>query len=694
MTRLAWLYIVLAATTIAATGRVVRGEVVRVEIHEQTLLADGQVFSDRGPYEKLRGRMLIEVDPDAPANAAIRDLQLAPRNARGRVECWTDFFLLKPTDPLRGNRRLLFDVTNRGNKLALWTFNLAARSNDPSTAADVGDGFLMRRGYSVLWCGWDGDVVEDGNQRTVIDLPVVRQGGETVTGPAHVEICVDEPTFSQAFFYSPWGTSAAYPSVSLDNRDATLTMRPRRSAPAVQIPRTRWSFARWENGRAVPDAAHLYVEEGFRPGWLYDLVYTARDPRVSGLGMAAVRDCVSFFRHAGDDRTPASPLAGCVDLALIFGISQSGRLIHQFVYDGFNADESGRIVFDGALAHVAGAGKGMFNHRFRMATIFASHHTGNLAASELFPFSPAPQIDLVSGQQADTLERARQQGCVPKMMFTQTSTEYWNRAASLLTTDVAGLRDLELPDEVRVYLVAGAQHLGAGPPTPGICQQPRNTLDDRGPLLRAMLVALDRWASVDQPPPPSRYPRIDDGTLVDLETFREQFPKIPGVNLPTGFYQPLRLDFGPRFQSQGIADTIPPTIVGQPYRTLVPAVDSDGNEIAGIRLPDIAVPLGTHTGWNLRAAKFGAEEMLSGLDGMYLPFPATSDERSRQSDPRSAVRERYPTRDVYLARITEAAMELQSEGFLLPEDALAILHKAAQRNHPPNQSRPGTFPKF
>jgi hypothetical protein len=430
----------------------------------------------------------------------------------------------------------------------------------------------------------------------------------------------------------------------------------------------------------MPDAAHLYVEEGLRPGWLYDLVYTARDPRVSGLGMAAVRDCVSFFRHADGNQTPANPLAGCVDRALIFGISQSGRLIHQFVYDGFNADESGRIVFDGALAHVAGAGKGMFNHRFRMATIFASHHTGNLAASELFPFSPAPQIDPVSGQQADTLARARQQECVPKTIFTQTSTEYWNRAASLLTTDVAGRRDLELPDEVRVYLVAGAQHLGAGPPTPGICQQPRNTLDDRGPILRAMLLALDRWVGIDQPPPPSRYPRIDDGTLVALDTFRKQFPKIPGVSLPTGFYQPLRLDFGPRFHSLGIADTIPPTIVGQPYRTLVPAVDGDGNEIAGIRLPDVAVPLGTYTGWNLRAARHGAEEMLSGLDGMYLPFPATSDGRTRQSDPRAAVRERYPTRDVYLARITEAAMELQREGFLLPEDALAILHGAAQRN--------------
>ncbi len=380
---------------------------------------------------------------------------------------------------------------------------------------------------------------------------------------------------------------------------------------------------------------------------------------------------------AGGNRS--NPLAGCVERAYVFGISQSGRMIHHFVYDGFNADERGRIVFDGALAHVAGAGKGMFNYRFRMATIYGTHHTGNLSASEFFPLSPASQTDPTTGTRGSTLARARRQDCVPKMIFTQTSTEYWNRAASLLHTDLLGQRDLELPDNFRVYFVAGAQHLGGGPPTPGICQQPRNTLDDRGPILRAMLVALDRWVSVDQEPPTSRHPRVDDGTLVDLPAFRNAFPRIPDVHLPTGFYRPLRLDFGPRFLSEGIADFIPPRI-GESYRTLVPAVDEDGNEIAGIRLPEVAVPLGTYTGWNLRAAGHGAEEMLSGLDGMYLPFAVTAEERGARKDPRPAVRERYPTRDAYLARITEVTLQLQRDGFLLPEDALAMLQSAAQRD--------------
>ena len=265
------------------------------------------------------------------------------------------------------------------------------------------------------------------------------------------------------------------------------------------------------------------------------------------------------------------------------------------------------------------------------------------------------------------------------MIFVQTSTEYWSRAASLLHTDVEGKRDIALPDSVRIYLVAGAQHLGAGPHTRGDCQQPRNVLNDRPPILRAMLVALDRWVSGTAEPPASRYPRITDGTLVNLKTWRESFPNIPGVGLPQDYYRPCRLDFGPRFHSEGIADIIPPD-VGQAFRPLVPAVDADGNERAGIRLPDVAVPLGTYTGWNLRTAESGPEGILTRLDGMYLPFATTLAERRKQGDPRPSVRQRYPTREAYLAQMTDAALRLYREGFLLPEDVVAILAAASQRD--------------
>ena len=333
-------------------------------------------------------------------------------------------------------------------------------------------------------------------------------------------------------------------------------------------------------------------------------------------------------------------------------------------------------MFEGALIHVAGAGKGGFNHRFRMLTDTGNSHEGHLSSSEFFPLAPALQTDPVTGESGDTLARARASGHVPKMIFTQTSTEYWNRAASLLHTDVEGREDIALPPEVRVYLVAGAQHLGAGDGTPGICQQPGNTLNDRGPILRAMLVALNDWVSNGVAPPPNRHPRIADDTLVDLPSWR--FPRIPGVNLPTRYYEPLRLDFGPRFHTEGIADTIPP-MTRSPYRTLIPAVDSDGNDTAGIRLPEVAVPLGTFTGWNLRAAAFGAEGVLAPFEGMMIPFAQTKAEREKSGDPRLAVRERYPTREAYLKRMTDAAYQLKRDRFLLDDDVAAILQKAADR---------------
>jgi hypothetical protein len=494
-----------------------------------------------------------------------------------------------------------------------------------------------------------------------------------------VEICRNETAYSQPLSWSPWGVSAAYPPVSLDNTRATLTVRPRRSAPAVEIPRDGWAFARWEDGKAVADAGQLYVKEGFRPGWLYELVYVGKDPRVTGLGLAAIRDCVAFFHHAAADRRgTANPMAGGVEHAYIFGISQSGRVVHHFLYDGFNTDESGRQVFDGAIAHVPGAGRGLFNCRFFQTTLHGSQHEDNLGPSDCFPFTFTPQTDPVTGRQGDMLARTRARGHVPKLFVVQTSTEYWTRAASLLHTDVEGKMDVPLDPQVRLYLIASAQHLGGGTPERGIYQNRQNPLVDRGPMLRALLVALDRWVSNAQEPPASRYPRIDDGTLVDLETYRKQFPRIPGVRLPESLYTPLRLDLGPRWATEGIADYVPPK-VGPPYRTLVPAVDADGNERAGIRLPDVAVPVATYTGWNLRGAACGAEGMLARWTGSYFPFATTPEESRATGDPRPAVRERYPTRQEYLDRIAEAARRLQQDGLLLEEDVARLKELAAGR---------------
>jgi len=652
-------------------------EVVRVEIAERGPFADGHSFGRSGPYERIAGRLYFEIDPDAPQHAGITDVRRAPRNAAGRVEFWSDFFLLKPVDPARGNRRLLYDVNNRGNKLAIWTFN-DARGNNPATVADAGNGFLMREGWSVLWCGWSGEVLP-GEHRLVAGLPIARENGEPITGRIHVEICRDQAVNSSPLYWTPWTISAAYPPVDLDTRLAKLTMRPQRAEPAVEIPPDQWAFARQEGETTVPDANSLWVRGGLRPGWLYDLVYEGRDPRVAGLGFAAVRDCASFFRYEQADAAgTANPLAGGIERALIFGISQAGRFVNHLVYDGFNTDERQRIVFDGAISHVSGAGRGLFNQRFGMATLCATHHENVLTPSESFPFTTVPQTDPVTVRSGDILARARASGHVPKMFFTQTSTEYWTRGASLLHTDVAGTKDVKLDPQTRLYCVAGAQHLGAGPTDRGLYENPRNPLNDRPYVMRALLVALDQWISADTQPPDSRYPRIADGTLVDLETFRRRFPKIPGLQLPTGFYMPLRLDFGPRWLNEGIADCVPPN-AGPPFRTLVPAVDADGNELAGIRLPDIAVPLATYTGWNLRAAEAGAVGMLAPYHGSYLTFPETRDQRLQTGDPRLSLAERYPTRDAYLSRVTDAVLQLCEQRLLLAEDAAALLRLASDR---------------
>lgn len=650
-----------------------QAEVRRIEITERSSFAAGKIFGPAGAYERLKGRMFIETDAANQANERICDLQRAPRNARGKVESWTDFFLLKPVDATQGNGVLLYDVNNRGNMLALWTFNDGERTNDPKTEEHAGHGFLMKHGFSVLWCGWNGEVQADDAQRLLCGLPVATDDGKTITGRAHLEITSTEKVFSRAFSWSPWGVGAAFPSVSLDNVDATLTMRPHRGAEGIEVPRTEWAFGRWENEKLIPDATNLHVKAGFRPGWLYDLVYKAKEPRVTGLGLTAMRDCVAFFRHGA---AKDNPLAGAIQKACVFGISQSGRVIHHFLHEGLNGDELGRIVFDGALIHVAGSGKGMFNHRFRMSTEYGTQHEGHLSGSEFFPLAPLQQADPVTGQTRDSLARSRKSGHTPRILFTQSSTEYWSRAASLLHTDVEGKTDLDLPDDVRVYLVAGAQHLGKSDGTPGICQQPRNTLDDRGPVLRAMLMRLVEWVRQDKTPPPSRHPRLKDHTLVSLDEWKTQYPKIPGHHLPSQAYQPLRLYFGPRFHSEGIADIIPPK-AGKPFQTLLPAVNADGNETSGIVLPEVAVPLGTYTGWNLRSPQVGAETMLSPLDGMFIPFAKTRAERDKTGDPRPSIEERYPTRADYLSRFKAAAQKLHEDGFLLEEDVTRLIERAS-----------------
>ncbi len=628
-------------------------EVVRVEIESRQQVADGQSFGRSGAYEKITGKIYLEVDPDNPANRLIVDLDLAPRNSRGNVEFSTDFELQKPVDPTRGNRRLIYFVNNRGNKASV----------RGAFHAGGGENWLYRRGWSFLWCGWNCDAIVS-DSRLNIYVPVATDNGKTITGRIYAEMCTTSKrkTYSMPFY---WGGSIAYPVVSMENSQATLTMRQSRAGEAVEVPRDEWAFARWEDDKVVPDPGYLHLKGGFKPGWLYDLVYVGKDPKLTGLGFAAIRDVTSFFKYEqADEKNNANPLAGIVENAYAFGISQSGRVLYHFLYQDFNGDEKRRMVFDGVMPHVSGGGKGQFNYRFAQTTRHGSHHEDNLYPSDFFPFNTVEQYDPVTGERGDGLGRSRTSGFLPKMFFTGSSTEYWTRSASLIHTDVEGAKDAEVDPNVRMYFVAGLSH------------------GDRryGPVGRALLTALDEWVSQGIEPPPSQLPKVEDGTLVGLDTYRESFPGIPAVQAPESFFMPFRLDPGPRWRTEGIADNVPPR-VGPRYGNLVPQVNSDGNELAGIHLPDIAVPLATNVGWRVRPKGSPAAGTLDRWAGSQWRFAQTAEQRKASGDPRLSILERYPTRREYIARVTECLLDLRRRRFLLDEDVTNLLEQASSLKH-------------
>ena len=399
---------------------------------------------------------------------------------------------------------------------------------------------------------------------------------------------------------------------------------------------------------------------------------------MTGLGFASVRDIVSFFRYREvDQKGVENPLSRAVDHAYAFGIGQSGRFINHFIYDGFNIDLSGRAVFDGVMPVVAGVGRGCFNYRFAQTTRYSSTHEETLFPCDQFPFSTTPQKNPATGKTTDILAKSRQSGTLPKIFYVQTSAEYWGRAASLLHTDPSGTKDLEPDANVRIYYIAGAQHTVTSSSQPGIFQYSVNTVDYR-PILRALLVAIDAWVSRGVEPPESVYPTIKDKTLVDLKTYRSLFPRISGVRLPDRYYEPIDLDFGPREASEGILDIQPPKI-GPRYHALVGVCDADGNDLGGIRLPEVAVPMATYTGWNLRDIEGVEGEMGRGA-GSRFPLPATVEEKLQSADPRASIQDRYPTRDFYMAQVTELVLDLHRQRLLLDEDVVYLLDRSTKQS--------------
>src|SRR3954468_20427604 len=626
--------------------------ITNIDIAAVEPFADGRGFGEAGPYVRIHGVARGELDPAVPHNAGIVDLDKAERNARGMVAYELDLFILRPEDLGRERGTLVYDVTNRGRKVIPGRLDEApgdANTNDPRSARDAGLGFTLGRGWTLVWSGWDSSAPRANNGMTA-RLPLALENGAPMVRRIRHEFHIGTRAPGK-------GETAtlSYPAVSTDTGRARLTVRDRESDARTEIPPGSWEFVDARTIRLLPEGTP------FEPYKIYDIWYEATGSRVIGVGFAEVRDLISFLRHERADSTGAANPVGESGLAraLAFGVSQSGRFLRHFLELGMNDDGQGRRVFDGVLTHVAGAGKTFANHSFAMPGRTATQHEDRLYPENWFPFGSAVTTDPFSGRRGSLLQGKPTD---PLMIEVNTSTEYWQKGASLVHTDPEGTRDAALPSNVRVYLIAGTQH-GGGPgtdPGPGPCVNPRNP-HSASPALRALLVALEAWVKNGVAPPDSRVPVIADGSLVKADTVR--MPAVPGFAAPP--------------QANRIAAPVdwidPPASVDNFSSARVCAVDADGNEIAGIRLPPIAVPLGTYTGWNVYRATLCE---LCDRDGSLIPFARTSGERHASGDPRPSLDERYGNRPAYVAQVRAAADSLVAARLLRPSNAASCVRAA------------------
>lgn len=642
-------------------------ELVSLQIVRREPFAGGKEFGAVGAYERISGIARFAVDPDHRRNRDIVDLSLAPRNARGKVEFESDFFILAPKDPSKGNGALFYEVNNRGLKLALRSFNGGTQTNDPSTEADAGDGFLFRRGYTVVWCGWIGELVP-GEGRLLLRPPTALEDGRPLRGIVRFETTANAP--AETMPLARREGLGSYAPTARGEKEGVLTWRMRETDPRVEIPKAQWSLERGtvtpvEN--AVPGTlapVRLRVAGGFRPGYLYELVCEAEGSVVQGTGYLAVRDLVSFLRYGGED----NPFARSLTRAHAFGISQSGRFLRNLVHLDLNTDEAGRKVFDGLIPDVAGGGLGFFNHRFSQASRYNAQHEEHLYPCDRFPFTYGDETDPYLGRTDGILRRtaAREPGHLPKIFHIQHAAEYWHRSGSLVHTDPLGKKDVAIPENVRVYAFGGIQHSPTHSPIK-VADHPPSPADPQ-PFLKALLDALDGWVRDGTTPPPSVMPRIDQGTLVLPDLKSTGFPAIPGVRFPAVIQRPHALDFGPDFESKGRIAVEPPRLLGD-YVVRVPRSDADGNDEGTLLLPEILVPLATYTGWNLRGREVGAEGMLAELMGSHIAFARTRTEREARGDPRPSLEERYGTFEAYRTRFAQACRKLVEQRYFLQEDA-------------------------
>jgi len=641
--------------------------VVRVEITSRQDVLNGKSFGDTGAYERITGRIHFSVAVANPHNRRIVDLANAVNLRDGEVEFSADFIAIRPKDPHKANGSMLLEIPNRGHSRIVGLVD----GGDWDVANDAGDAWLLRNGFTFVTLGWQWDA--SGPDALRLYAPVAKENGKTITGLLRGDFMLSKEAPDVPLGHLILGNigGTEYPVASPDDPRNMLTVRDSREATRTVIPRSEWQFAHTVDGKLTPSDRHIHLNGGFHPGKIYEYVYVVADPVVAGLGFAAVRDFASYAKHAADAITPAERVYG-------EGISQNGRFLRNFLYDGFNADEDGKIALDGVLAHVAGAGRGSFNYRFAQPSRDAQPTSSVFFPTDIFPFTDLPEKDPLTGDSGGLLDRALADKVVPKIFFSNTSFEYWGRVAALIHASADGKQDATISDNVRIYHFTGHQHFpGPFPPAKGsdylLGQQMESALPIRY-FWRAMIANMDAWVRSNSMPPVSSYPRIADGTLVLLRDYA--FPALPGVNKPHEASAAYRLDYGPQWQD-GIL-TVQPPKVGEAFPVLVPQVDADGNERDGVRLPEITVPLATYASWNLRDPSIGAPDQRVAFELSYIPFPKTQAEREKSGDPRKSIAERYSTREDYMTRFAKATDDLVKQRWILPEDRDAVVHRGEQ----------------
>lgn len=612
------------------------GAVTALHIVERSQVLGGMSFGSAGPYERIVAKANFAVDPLAGPNRPITDIALAPRDRGGKVEFTANVYILRPRDPAKGNGTALVQISNRGGKTLLADFDFAKPSRDARTAAEFGDNFLLNQGFTLVWVGWEFDVPDKPGLLRV-QVPIATNRGKTITGMVVSEWTGRKRTSTISLANAAY---QAYPAADEnDPADELFVRNAYWSLHLEKIPRKQWTFA---------DPTHVTLASGFEPGKIYNVVYRAKDPVVAGLGFAAVRDFASYLKYGSARMRPDWGIRR----AIAFGISQSGRFLREFLYDGFNEDEAHRQVFDGVWSHVAGAGRGSFNVRFAQPSRDVRAFLNTFSPADIPPFTDR-----------ELLAREIQSHTVPKLFLTNGSSEYWTRCASLIHTTSDGKADVDPMPATRIYMFAGGQHWMGSVPPQKIAARNFDNINDYRCAMRALLLDMQEWIKAGKEPPPSRFPRIDRGQLAPLA--KVSFPAIPGIRPPQHKREAYRL---------GLSAALPK--LGPAYATLVPQNDSDGNQLGGIDMPEIQVPLGTSTGWNLPLPHMTGDQFA--LAGSYIPFLLRKAGQEFTDDPRRSIAERYPSEDAYLSRIVQAAEQLVRQRLLLRQDVPRLRRRAAR----------------